>query len=101
MGPMVDQRGRGVACWLARRAGVGLVLLLCLCVFLQMLGVPAPLLNAGGSFEMDDSSVLEGWSIQPLCPLISTSSDFVLVDDTQPFMCVPILARAFFRPPLS
>ena len=93
----LDSRGDG----LPRRSGACLVILLCLCVFSQMLGVPAPLVDAGGSFEIGESSVLEGWSISALCPQLPTLSDFVLVAQRQSFVCVPILAGALFHPPLS
>jgi hypothetical protein len=93
--------GQGVGAWLARRWDVGLVLLLCLCVFFQMLGVPAPLLNAGGSFEIGESSIQEGWSIHSLHLHLPLPSGYVLVADTLRLVCVPILAGALFRPPLS
>lgn len=101
MTQMPGQRGHGVGCWLAPRVSGGLVLLLCLSVFLLMLGVPAPLLDAAGSFEVDQSSALEGWSILALSPRLPTFPDFVLVADNRPFVRMPILAGGFFRPPLS
>ena len=101
MTQMLGQRGHGVGSWLAPRVGGSLVLLLCLSVFLQMLGVPAPLLDAAGSFEVDQSSTLEGWSILTLAPQLPAFPDFVLVADSRPFARVPILAGGFFRPPLS
>lgn len=91
--------GHGVGQWRAPR--VGLLLMLCLSVFLHMLGVPATLLDAGGSSEVDQSSVLEGWSILTVSPQLSAFPEFVLVADLQPFVRVPMLAGALFRPPLS
>ena len=88
-------------CWLVRRAGTGLLVLLCLSVFFQMLGVPAPLLDAGGSFEIGDSSVLEAWAIHSSSLQWYAVSGCVLVDDGHRSVCVPILAGALFRPPLS
>ena len=76
-------------------------MLLCFCVFFQMLGVPAPLLDAGGSFEIGDSSVLEAWAIHSSSLQLYAVSGFVRVDDSQRSVCVPILAGALFRPPLS
>ena len=84
-----------------RQAGTGLLLLLCLSVFFQMLGVPAPLLDAGGSFEIGDSSVYEAWAIHSSSVQLYAGSSFVLVDDSHRSVCVPILAGALFRPPLS
>jgi hypothetical protein len=83
------------------RLGAGIVLLLCLCVFFQMLGVPAPLLDAGGTFEIGESSVLEGWAIHAVQPELPVSSGCALIADTQRSVCVPILAGSLFRPPLS
>jgi hypothetical protein len=101
MKEVIGPGGCGVGHWLAPRAGTGLVLLLCLAVFLQMLGVPATLFDAGGSFEIEGSSVLEGWSIQALSPQLPTLPALALVAGGEPSARVPILAGAFFRPPLS
>lgn len=94
-------KDQGVGGWLVRRWDVGLILLLCLCVFLQMLGVPAPLLNAGGSFDIGESSVQEGLSIHSSQFELPCSSGYVLIGESHRSLCVPILAGALFRPPLS
>ena len=87
--------------WHMLEPGKLLLILLCLCVFFQMLGVSAPLLDAGSSFETSESSVLEGWSIHsPHLDLLPFAS-YVLVTDARQSVCVPILAGALFRPPLS
>jgi hypothetical protein len=78
-----------------------LLLLLCLCVFFQMLGVPATLLDAGSSFETSESSALEGWSIHSSQLDLLPSASYVLVADARQSVRVPILAGALFRPPLS
>jgi hypothetical protein len=65
-----------------------------------MLGVPAPLLDAGGSFDIGESSIQEGWSIQTSHFELRRSSCYVLIDDHHRSVRVPILAGAFFRPPL-
>jgi len=93
--------GGGIGFWLARPSCGCCILLLCVCVLLQLLGVPATLLNAGYSLQLDESSVLEGWSIQALSLQLPTFSDFVLAADTRRFVSVPILAGALFRPPLA
>lgn len=76
------------------------ILLLCVCIVLQMLGVAAPLLDAAGSFDIVESSIQEGWSIHTLTSPLPTFSGFVLAADRQPYACVPILAGEYFRPPL-
>ncbi|HET8720498.1 MAG TPA: hypothetical protein VFM24_00620 [Nitrospira sp.] len=66
-----------------------------------MLGVPAPLLDAGGSFDIGESTVQEGWSIHSSPVESPDVSCYVLIDDRHRSVCVPILAGALFRPPLS
>ena len=79
----------------------GLVILLCLTVVFQMLGVPATLLDAGGTFESGESSVLEGWSIHSSQPDLIPAAGSILLAEPQRSVRVPILAGALFRPPLS
>ncbi len=98
---MRDHWSLGAGYWLARRAGRKFLVLPCFCVFFQMLGVPAPLLDAGGSFDIGESSVLEAWAIDSSSLELYAASGFVRIDDRQRSMCVPILAGALFRPPLS
>ena len=83
------------------KSRVGLMLLLCFCVLLQMLGVAAPLLDAGGAFDVGESSIQEGWSIHSSDIELPRSSSYALIDNSHHSMCVPILAGALFRPPLS
>jgi hypothetical protein len=78
-----------------------LLILLCLAVVFQMLGVPATLLDAGGTFESGESSVLEGWSIQSSQPDVIPATGYTFLADPQRSVRVPILAGALFRPPLS
>ncbi len=93
--------GQGVGGRLARRWDVGLVLMLCLGVILQMLGVGAPLLDAGGIFDIGESSIQEGWSIHTSNFELRRSFCYVLIHENHRSMSVPILAGAVFRPPLS
>jgi hypothetical protein len=101
MKQMINPRGCGVGRWFAPRAGAGLVFLLCLSVFMQMLGVPAPLLDAGGSFESGESSVQEGWSIHATAFHLPTSPHLALIAAAQPSVCVPMLTHVPVHPPLS
>ena len=79
----------------------GLLILLCLTVVFQMLGVPATLLDAGGTVELGESSVLEGWSIRSSQPDVIPATGSILLAEAQRSVRVPILAGALFRPPLS
>ena len=83
------------------RCHIGLVILLSLCVFIQMLGVPAPLLDAGGSFDISESSIQEGWSIHARYVFPPPRARFTSRVVAEPILNVPILARGLFRPPLG
>jgi len=90
----------------SRRAGqpvplaIGLVVIVCLSVFLQMLGVPAPLLNAGESLDVGEASISEGFSLLTSCPHCVVFSRRERVADRDPSLHVPILAASLFHPPL-
>jgi hypothetical protein len=90
----------------SRRAGqpvplaIGLVVIVCLSVFLQMLGVPAPLLNAGESLDVGEASISEGFSLLTSCPHCVVFSRRERVADSNPSLHVPILAASLFHPPL-
>ena len=78
----------------------GLLIVLCLTVVFQMLGVPAPLLDAGGTFEIGESSVMEGWSIHSSQLEVIPVTGSTVLAEPQHSVRVPILAGALFRPPL-
>jgi hypothetical protein len=78
-----------------------LIIFLSVCVLFHMLGVPAPLLDAGASFVINQSSIQEGWSIHVRCVLQPPDSRVTSVVDAEPILNVPILARSLFRPPLA
>ena len=54
-------------CWNKNKpTGFVIVMILCVCITLQMLGVPATLLNpAGGESDTGGGSVLEGFTLLP------------------------------------
>ena len=79
---------------------MGVVVVVCLSVFLQMLGVPAPLLHAGESLHVGEASVSEGFSLLTSCPECSLSSTRELVAYSDFLLHVPILAASLFHPPL-
>ena len=84
----------------AGRLGIGLVVVVCLSIFLQMLGVPAPLLNAGESLDAGEASVSEGFSLLTISSDCIFSSTRVLVAFRDSSFHVPILAASLFHPPL-
>ena len=84
----------------AGRLGIGLVVVVCLSIVLQMLGVPAPLLNAGESLDAGEASVSEGFSVHTISSDCTLSSTRVLVAFPDSSFHVPILAASLFHPPL-
>ena len=82
------------------KSRVGLVILLSLCVLVQMLGVPSSMLEPGGSFDLEESSLLEGWSIHAGYAFLPPGFRLTSIADADPILNVPILARSLLRPPL-
>lgn len=77
------------------------ILLLCLCVFLQMLGVPVTLLGPSVSSDTLGASVLEGFSLPPSLPQLILLPESVIVREVPPMVHVPILTSAVFHPPVA
>ena len=84
----------------ADQVDIALVVVLCLSVFVQMLGVPAPLLSAGESFEVGEASLSEGFALVMTSPHWTPSSTRELVRDGDSSLHVPVLAVSLFHPPL-
>ena len=76
------------------------VLVLCLFVFLQMLGVPQTLWDPSANLDTPSASVLEGFSIPPAVPRLELPSvrmpHAVLSESAH----VPVLFSSLFRPPV-
>lgn len=79
---------------------MAMVMLLCLFVVVQMLGVPVTLLNPLEAADTLAASVLEGFSVPPSLPQLNPSAETDPVTDAQPSVHVPILASAPFHPPV-
>lgn len=77
------------------------VVLLCLCVMTQMLGVSATLLDPAKTFDDLGASVLEGLSLPPSLPQLTLSTRSIVRADLLPLIHVPVLASGLFHPPLS
>lgn len=77
-----------------------MVLLLCMCVLMQMLGAPATLLNPALSFDILGSSVLEGFSLpSTLFPPTPFNEVFAFTEKPSS-LHLPIAGSALFHPPL-
>lgn len=79
---------------------MAMVVLLCLCIMVQMLGVPVTLLNPGGAADTLAVSVSEGFSVPSSLPQLTPSVEMVPVTDAQPSVHVPVLASVLFHPPI-
>jgi len=84
---------------LGQRSQYVIVLALCLCVIMQMLGAPVTLLSAGDPSDHFSGSVLEGFSLpQMRPPLIRSSESVSAVEPSQPAHLL-VLAFEQFHPP--
>lgn len=85
--------------WPRRATGVVfLVLFVCVCVVLQMLGAPVTLLGLLTS-DTPGESFSEDFSIPPISPEPGTPSRSRFLADLQPSLHVPIFSTAVFHPP--
>lgn len=84
----------------SRGSRIAIIMFLCLCVIMQMLGAPVTLLSPSLASDTLGASVLEGFSVPPTVPQLTLSSETVSVTDAQPSIHVPILASALFHPPV-
>ncbi len=76
-----------------------MVVVLCLCVMVQMLGVPATLLHSLETVDALAVSVSEGFSVPSSFPQPTPSVEVVSVTDAQSSAHVVVLASALFHPP--
>lgn len=83
------------------KACVAIVMLLCLSILVQMLGVPVTLLNPFEPADTQRVSVLEGFSVPSSLPQLTSSFETDTVTDTQPSVHLPVLASVLFHPPVS
>ena len=97
---MLTRPGNSITRARSRGVRTVVILLLCLSVLMQMLGVPVTLLSPALSLDTLDAAVLEGFSIPPTVPQLMRSSETVSVTDAQPSVHVPMLASALFHPPV-
>lgn len=77
-----------------------IVIALCLCVMMQMLGAPVTLLSAADISDEPIKLGLEGFSVPPALPRLAVSSGFTLVVESHPFAGVSAFASALFHPPV-
>lgn len=82
--------------------GRALLILSCLCIsiLLQVLGVPATLLDSADGADPLASSLLEGFTIPPAAPEAGPSPKDVPASGRVRPLSIPILTSALFHPPV-
>jgi len=73
---------------------------LCMCVMMQMLGVPVTLLHAADVSDTIAASVLEGFSVPPTLPQLVLSSESNPLTESDSLEYVMAFASMLFRPPV-
>jgi hypothetical protein len=77
-----------------------LILFLCLCVVLQMLGVPATLLSPTAPADIPSAVSLEGLSLPQTFSDLHTGHQSIIVSHVPMTQYLPILLTSVFHPPL-
>ncbi len=75
-------------------------LLLCLCVLMQMLGVPISLWSPADMADVYGASILEGYAVPPLLPESSQPQRGVPLREQDDASRVPLLDHSLFHPPV-
>ena len=79
---------------------LAMVVLLCFCIVVQMLGAPMTLLSPGAAADAPAVSGSEGFSIPSSLSPLTPSVDKALATDEQPSAHVLVLASTLFHPPV-
>ena len=81
--------------------GFVIVMILCVCVTVQMLGVPATLLNPGAESDTGGGSVQEGFTILPtLVQLVVSGQASSRAVQFEPSVQDAVLTAVLFHPPV-
>jgi len=75
-------------------------MLLCICIMVQMLGVPVTLLLPFANSDAHEASLLEGFSVPPSLPHLTFSSESVPLIEIPATGRAPVLASVPFHPPV-
>lgn len=79
---------------------MAMIMLVCLCVFMQLLGMPITLLNPIDPPDNLATSFIQGFALPSPLPQLMLSVKWIPVTEVQPSVHVPILASAMFHPPV-
>ena len=75
-------------------------MLLCICIMMQMLGVPVTLLHPAANSDALEASVLEGFSVPQSLPPLTLSPESGSIIEIQLSGQVPVFASVPFHPPV-
>lgn len=76
------------------------ILVLCACVMMQMLGVPATLWHSSALPDTFGASVFEGLSLPASTPLVYDELIALLPESIRQNPHIPLLAHSLFHPPV-
>lgn len=76
-----------------------MVIVLCLCVTMQVLGAPVTLWFPSMTPDTVSASILEGFSIPPSLPQLDASSSGMLAHELTPCRRVSLVDHSLFHPP--
>jgi hypothetical protein len=77
------------------------LILLCFCVFMQMLGVPMTLWDFGLELDPLNAPFLEGYSLPTVVSHVQPSRTVAFIDDASETLRYFLHAHSLFRPPNS
>lgn len=76
-----------------------IVMALCLCVIMQMLGVPMTLLSIGDSSDHFSGSILEGFAVPQMLSHLTLAPESIPVSEWPRSSPLPVLDSEQFHPP--
>lgn len=83
-----------------RTGSMWMVIFLCVCVLVQMLGLPVTLLNLFTPSDLLTESMCEDPSVLPSLPELRPSSALCHRIDGHPTLHFPVFVTSVFHPPL-
>jgi hypothetical protein len=82
-----------------RALGAFTVLVLCLCIVMELLGVPATMWDASGLLDTFESSLFEDPLLPPAIPRLNSPFLIAVLEVVQQRPHIPVLALYLFHPP--
>ena len=90
---------KAIAVLSARSSRATVVVVLCVCVLSQMLGVPVTLVGLLASSDLLTETVSEDFSLTPIVPELGLSGASRSCVESQPSLHLPLYVTSVFHPP--